>query len=201
MEIRNPIGQDPLDFIEESAAKRIGSRIREIRTARGMTQTELGEKVGLTADRVQKYENGYRRPKKELLKVFALALGVETMALADPDISTYLGVMYAFFEMEKLYGLDLSEQNGLFFLSFREDQSRILKKYLKAWFDAITVYKAEMDTAITKADEQAASDRYNNFKWTFPQSLSDQATALMQRQQIQEKIAALEKQLADLEDK
>ena len=49
----NPIDQDPIDFIEETAASRIGARIREIRLVRGLTQLELGEKVGLPADRVR----------------------------------------------------------------------------------------------------------------------------------------------------
>ena len=34
-----------------STAYRVGSRIRLIRKAKGLTQAELGEKVGLTADR------------------------------------------------------------------------------------------------------------------------------------------------------
>lgn len=33
-----------------------------------VSQTELGEKVGLNADRIQKYENGARKPKADLLK-------------------------------------------------------------------------------------------------------------------------------------
>ena len=33
----NPIDQDPIDFIEETAAARIGARIREIRLVRGLT--------------------------------------------------------------------------------------------------------------------------------------------------------------------
>ena len=57
------INQDPIDYIEETSADRIGARIREIRLARGLTQAELGDKVGLSADRVRQYETGYRKPK------------------------------------------------------------------------------------------------------------------------------------------
>ena len=60
--VNNPFGQDPMDFNEETAADRIGARIRNIRNAKGMSQGELGEKIGLNADRVQKYENGARKP-------------------------------------------------------------------------------------------------------------------------------------------
>ena len=79
-------GVDPYDFNVSTEAERIGKRIRTIRIARGLSQTQLGEKVGLNADRIQKYENGARKPKKELLKQIARALGVQPMAIADPII-------------------------------------------------------------------------------------------------------------------
>ena len=56
--VDNPLGQDPIDFYDETAASRIGNRIRTIRVEKGMSQAELGNLVGLTADRIQKYENG-----------------------------------------------------------------------------------------------------------------------------------------------
>ena len=90
--INNPFGQDPMDFNESTAADRVGHRIKEIREAQGMTQAELGELVGLNGDRVQKYENGVRKPKAELLKRFAGALGVSTLALTDPIVANYFGV-------------------------------------------------------------------------------------------------------------
>ena len=71
--VNNPFGQDPMDFNENTSADRVGLRIREIREAQGMTQAELGEKIGLNGDRVQKYENGVRKPKADLLKKFASA--------------------------------------------------------------------------------------------------------------------------------
>ena len=54
--INNPFGQDPVDFNEETSADRIGRRIRDIRIAKGLSQAGLGEKVGLNADRIQKYD-------------------------------------------------------------------------------------------------------------------------------------------------
>ena len=60
--------RDPLDFYNETAAVRIGLRIRKIRNAKGLSQAELGAAVGLSADRIQKYENGFRKPKADMLK-------------------------------------------------------------------------------------------------------------------------------------
>ena len=105
----NPIDQDPIDHIEETAANRIGSRIREIRLARGLTQAELGDKVGLTADRIRQYEAGYRKPKTDTIKAIASALEVQPLAMIDPVSTEYLGAVYALFELEKLCSSSQSE--------------------------------------------------------------------------------------------
>ena len=62
--VDNPLAQDPIDFYDETVASRMGNRIRTIRVEKGMSQAELGNLVGLTADRIQKYENGARKPKR-----------------------------------------------------------------------------------------------------------------------------------------
>ena len=123
--VNNPFGQDPMDFNESTAADRVGSRIREIREAQNMTQAELGEKVGLNGDRVQKYENGARKPKSELLKQFANALGVSTLALTDPIVANYFGAMYALFEMEKRY------ESQFFCIDIKDEIYRALGAYEK----------------------------------------------------------------------
>ena len=107
----NPIDQDPIDFIEETAAIRIGARIREIRLVRGLTQLELGEKVGL---------------------------------LTDPVATSYLGAVYAMFELEKLYDLTLTEADGVFSLQFKSEKAQSLVKYLDVWYRALNIYKAEL---------------------------------------------------------
>ena len=43
--INAPFDDDPADIIECTAADRVGSRIREIRIARGLSQPELGRMV------------------------------------------------------------------------------------------------------------------------------------------------------------
>ena len=98
--VNNPFGQEIVDFNEETSADRVGGRIRKMRRARNLSQSELGESVGLSADRIQKYENGVRRPKMDMMKKIADALGVDALALTDPVMSNYMGAMYAFFEMD-----------------------------------------------------------------------------------------------------
>lgn len=55
-------------------AKAIGRRLREIRKSRGLTQTELASKVGLTQTLVSDYEIGRLRLNANLVVKFAKAL-------------------------------------------------------------------------------------------------------------------------------
>ena len=82
----------------------IGKRIRNIRILNGLSQSELGEKLGLTADRIQKYENGARNPKVSMIFRIANALDVNAATLYDPTPCDDLSTMFFFFEMEEKYG-------------------------------------------------------------------------------------------------
>ena len=58
----------------------LGEQIRQVRRNRGMTQKELGMRLGCpenSADvRIAQYETGQRRPKKERLEAIAKVLEV-----------------------------------------------------------------------------------------------------------------------------
>lgn len=54
----------------------VGGRIRQRRILLGMSQTNLGQAVGLTFQQVQKYERGYNRVSSSRLYEFAKALDV-----------------------------------------------------------------------------------------------------------------------------
>lgn len=51
--------------------------IREARKAKGLTQKELGERLGIGEPTVSKYESGKQNPTIETLEEIANALGVE----------------------------------------------------------------------------------------------------------------------------
>lgn len=61
----------------------VGKTIRMLRLAKGMSQTELGEKIGVTFQQVQKYENGANRVSAGRSIQIALALGVPHQSLFD----------------------------------------------------------------------------------------------------------------------
>ena len=61
---------------EPSLEKRLGERIRQLRLARGMSQPELGDRIGRVFQQVQKYEQGISSPNLSLLCAMADALEV-----------------------------------------------------------------------------------------------------------------------------
>jgi len=76
--------------------KQIGMRLREIRLARGMSQTDIANALGLTFQQVQKYENGSnaipssRVPALcETLKISATDLYGTNKTEPIPQLSAY----------------------------------------------------------------------------------------------------------------
>lgn len=54
---------------------RIGSRLRELREAQGLTMTQLGEMCGLTQSTISKVENGKWSVSLDILSKICEALG------------------------------------------------------------------------------------------------------------------------------
>lgn len=50
--------------------------LREIRESRGLTRTELGALIGMSAEAIRNYEMGYRRPNPSVALRVAKALGI-----------------------------------------------------------------------------------------------------------------------------
>jgi transcriptional regulator with XRE-family HTH domain len=71
-------GPDPVDV-------HVGSRIRQRRTALGISQEKLAATVGVTFQQVQKYERGANRIGASRLYYIAKALDVAVRALFDDD--------------------------------------------------------------------------------------------------------------------
>ncbi|MDD7541321.1 MAG: helix-turn-helix domain-containing protein [Mobiluncus porci] len=66
----------------------LGARIRHARTTRGMTLTQLGEKVNRATSLLSQIENGKREPRLNLLNAIATALGVTVEGLMKPTPPT-----------------------------------------------------------------------------------------------------------------
>ena len=77
------------DAPEESDALTIGRRIRQLRTAQGMTLEELATRIDRAPSQVSMFETGKREPKLTLLQSIARALGTtldELVATAGEDV-------------------------------------------------------------------------------------------------------------------
>ena len=74
----------------------IGERIKHLRLSKKMTQSDLGQKLGVSTSTVGMYERGQRNPDNEMLikfgKVFSLSidslLGVKEFSNEATDIIT-----------------------------------------------------------------------------------------------------------------
>lgn len=68
---------------------KIANLIKEARKKAGITQKELGARVGTSESMISQYENGHRRPKYSTLEKIAEALAIEVDFLwvdaNDPD--------------------------------------------------------------------------------------------------------------------
>ena len=60
-----------------------GQRIKAARKKAGMTQKELGRRIGISFQGVAQWENDFRNPKYETLKRIAAALGTTAEELMD----------------------------------------------------------------------------------------------------------------------
>lgn len=62
----------------------IGERIKAAREQAGVTQVELGEKIGVSGVAIMRYEKNARQPRLEQLQRIALALGTTVSELVEP---------------------------------------------------------------------------------------------------------------------
>ena len=61
---------------ELSVDKEVGRRLREFRRSKGFTQAELGERLGISYQQVQKFERGVNRVGAGRLQLISSVLGV-----------------------------------------------------------------------------------------------------------------------------
>jgi len=67
-----------------SNATWIGARVKELREAKGWTQTQLAGQAGLTLDGLSRIERANRMPSWETVVALAEALGVTCEAFTQP---------------------------------------------------------------------------------------------------------------------
>jgi len=151
----------------------IGERIRWFRTAIGMTQKELGMRLGFSEHtaviRVGQYENEKRTPKQDMINQMARIFDVAPEAITVPDIDSYYGLMHTLFTLEDRYGLTVANIDGEVCLKQNinhPDYDMSLANYLRDWSDM----KTKLNNGSILVSE------YNHWRYSFP---SDKAIEQM----------------------
>ena len=71
----------------EAVDRLVGKNIRIFRTAKGISQTVLGDAVGVTFQQIQKYENGMNRVGSSRLAKIATVLEVPISRFFDNSVT------------------------------------------------------------------------------------------------------------------
>ena len=142
-----------------------GERIRKFRNMIGMTQQELGAKLGFSERtaiiRVGQYENENRKPKQDMINNMADILNVASEAITVPEIDSYIGLMHTLFALEDRYGLTITMLDGQ--ICLKQDINhpnfdRSLADDLRSWYDK----KSKLTSGSILASE------YDHWRYCFP---------------------------------
>jgi len=81
----------------------VGEKVKKARKAKGLTQKELGEKLGVTQALIGHYESGKRNPKDETRQKIAAALNVNVSSLYDYDLFNAMTTAEPWIDIEDIH--------------------------------------------------------------------------------------------------
>lgn len=144
--------------------------MKRIRIFRKKTQVELANRVGLTGNRIIRYESGDRTPKIDIIKKIADALHVNELAIGDINLESDVGLMHLLFYLEDNCGLEICQRinpqtnKPEFNLHFTEQSS--INSYLKDWYEE---YEKDLGDGAQYTEVQ--KHKYDEWRYTFPEPL------------------------------
>ena len=139
----------------------------------------------------------------ELLKQFANALGVSTLALTDPIVANYFGAMYALFEMEKRYDLKVKRDGAVLSLVFGNGFMGEMNSYIDEWERECRQVDIELEAATSEEERASVLYAYEMWKWNFPKDIADRTERdlkQLRKAKLEEQMKQLQKELSDLND-
>lgn len=107
-----------------------GEKIKEIRKQKGLSRKQLAYMCGMSDFTIRGYELGSRAPSLKQLEKIAAALGINTLAISNINIDTYVGVAHNLFQLEEQYGITVTRKNGS--LCLTSNNSSIVN-FLSGW--------------------------------------------------------------------
>jgi transcriptional regulator with XRE-family HTH domain len=115
--------------------KEIGTEIKRIRKALGMSQMKLAEEVGVSFQQIQKYEKGVNKISIEMIQRIAMALGISASTFFErekvPIVSEPHGKYYS--KRKNLMGetsLPLNPEEITLLQLFRKMESKKIREGL-----------------------------------------------------------------------
>ena len=127
-----------------------GRRIKRLRLKKGISQSQLSKRSGITSTLLQQYEYGTRHPKEDQLNKIALALGVAPAMLRPLDVDTIEGLLAIIYEMHSSYhGIEIVEENGTTSIRLPNTLQAEPAKY------ALHLIKEFMEQPLFGSDEEA----------------------------------------------
>ena len=129
-----------------------GDNIRRHRKAKGLTQAQLADAVGLTEGAIRHYESGIRAVKPELLEEIAKAPVISVGALKDYGLETSRDLMALLLQLEEDYGLVPGDGGMGLVVDPRAPHAAKLAQSIKTWAEK----RAELERG--EVDEAAYAD-------------------------------------------
>lgn len=115
----------------KAVAKDFGVTLKALRTARGLSQKELGQRINRSANTIWRYENNFQEPTLDTLRSFSAVFGVPLSfwesdvndeSLSDSQREFLMLMRNNFLQMR-----ELSEDQKA--LCYMELQKRLLKEF------------------------------------------------------------------------
>ena len=110
-----------------------------------------------------------RKPKYETLNIIANALDVDIKALIDPNFNDPISVMYALFELDRIYGVDLKCVDGSIALSFLTNE---INEYIKVWEEKKRQVRLALTNTTNDEEKMNVLVDYEIWKWEFSKMYS-----------------------------
>lgn len=137
----------------------IGEKIKKERLYQNLSQKQLAQKVGMSEPAIRNYELGNRTPSQKQVDLIANALGVSPLALSNPDLNTYYGIMHALFYLENTIDLHPIMIEGESYL--KVPALTPTSDAIQQWHKVYTKFQAE----------EITQEEYKEWKDTYPESV------------------------------
>ena len=162
----------------------IGRRIKFFRNRKGLTQKQLGEKLGFKGKtsevRMAQYETESRIPKEMLLQQIAYLLDISPLALNVPEIDSLYGLMHTLFALEDIYGFKITEKEGELCLCL----DKTVTSTQSDLYSSLVSWQKEFAKLNTG---EISKEEYDHWRYTYPEMDAQRTKAMFDQLRTKQK--------------